>query len=597
MAHRVSVDLEIQRMLDLNIIQLSNSPYINPMVIVIKKDGSVRLCLDARKLNEYLIADHECMQTTEEIFQKCTCMKVVSSFDRTSSFWQIPLNPDSRKYTAFLHKGNCYEFVVIPFGLKTSSASLIRGLEIVLHGLGDHIEEVNFLGHVLTTEGIQPQKEKLQAIQDFPKPKNLKQLRGFLGLVNFYTKFTSRHAHETTSLLELLKKGTKWKCEKIHNEAFERVEQLFQEAVFANARLARWILSIQDYDLTVEHCAGKDNVVADTLSRQISGHEENALTDKIVIAHILAKEPAPSIGEYLKNIKKYQDAESGIKCIKQALLKEPQNHNKRHVGGRKVFRILREEFAHPKMEKHIKIITSRYDLCQQCKVSNQSCYAVMKNITPEKPLELVSIDYFRPLPPAKGGYKHILVSIDAFSKFVALYPLREANAAATIKCIFAHYIPNDGKPKRLQFDHGTQFTSKQWLKKLQREGIQPVFSSMRHPQENIVERVNRELGRFFRTLIWEKHQTWINWLQVIQDCINEVHHETTEFTPIEIHLNKKPSRFWKKWLKHEDNTAEPTYETKLKLVRETLEVKGKKRAEKFNQTHKLTNFTVGDKVL
>ena len=157
----------------------------------------------------------------------------MSTMDMTSSFWQIPLAEESKKYTAFLHEGKCYEFCVTPFGLKTSTAALVRALDFVLNGLGNfyltfiddifcasenvhqhllHLEllfhrlmennlkinlekshffrsEVKFLGHVLTSTGIKPDPEKIETIQNFSRPRNLKELRGFLGLINFYTKF------------------------------------------------------------------------------------------------------------------------------------------------------------------------------------------------------------------------------------------------------------------------------------------------------------------------------------------------------------------------------------------------------------------------
>ncbi|XP_033218266.1 uncharacterized protein LOC117173735 [Belonocnema kinseyi] len=89
MAHRDKVDQEIHRMINVGInvgiIQRSKSPYINPIVPVIKKDGSVRLCLDARKLNDILIEDWECPESAEVLFQKCKGMNIMTNLDMTSS--------------------------------------------------------------------------------------------------------------------------------------------------------------------------------------------------------------------------------------------------------------------------------------------------------------------------------------------------------------------------------------------------------------------------------------------------------------------------------------------------------------------------------
>ena len=130
-----------------------------------------------------------------------------------------------------------------------------------------------------------------------------------------------------------------------------------------------------------------------------------------------------------------------------------------------------------------------------------------------------------------------------------MYPIKKANTATVIRKIFGDYIPKYGRPKGILSDHGTQFTSEKWIKALENEGIKPIFSSIRHSQSNVVERVHRELGRFFRTFVKERHTGWAKYLDVIQKIINETHHETTGFTPIELHLNTKPTRVWEKWIR------------------------------------------------
>ena len=107
----------------------------------------MRLCLGARRLNEILIKDWECPEPAEVLFQKYKEMKVMSSLDMTSSFWPIPLNTDSEKYTGFQHRGKSYEFNVVPFGLKTSTATLVRGLDHALQRIGDHIISFTDISH------------------------------------------------------------------------------------------------------------------------------------------------------------------------------------------------------------------------------------------------------------------------------------------------------------------------------------------------------------------------------------------------------------------------------------------------------------------
>ena len=132
LAYKGKVDEEISRMLQYGVIERCNSPYVNPLVTVIKKDGRVRLCLDARKVNSVTIPDYEGVSPINDILARCSEMKYLSTVDLTSSFWQVPLKSECRNFTAFMYEGKCYRFTVTPFGLSTSSAALTRGLDMVL---------------------------------------------------------------------------------------------------------------------------------------------------------------------------------------------------------------------------------------------------------------------------------------------------------------------------------------------------------------------------------------------------------------------------------------------------------------------------------
>lgn len=767
--HREKVKLELEKMLKLGVIERSFSEYINPLVVVPKKSGEIRLVLDARFINKLIIPDHDCAQSTEVLFQKCGNTSFMSSLDLTASFWQIPLHPDSRKYTAFMHEGKTYQFTVTPYGLNTSLASLVRTLDLILKRteeftvnfvddilcLSDSVpshlahlrklfetfreykmtinfekskffrEEIDFLGHRITRTGIMPQPDKVEAIKNFPTPKNIKQLKGFLGLTNYYSKFTKAYSETTYPLLALIRKEAKWEWTEKMKEQFQLVKDIFCEEmiihhpdpkkryylqcdasnfavgavlyqysekdeelvvgfasrtmksaelnyfttekellaiVFAlekfrsyiigakltiktdhkalthlfscklvSSRLARWALFIQTYYFDLEYIKGKDNIVADVLSRYPPEKEkENKLVNHIEIIAPLAKEVDENLIEDLKYLKQYQQQDRRIKeimnsegirnsktlviideilyhkepggspkaFIPESLLKpliEACHEAYGHVGAAKCNKLLREGFYYPKLEKRIRQAIARCDRCQRCKFPNRYSYAKMQNIIPNGVGDLVSIDFLGPLPASKGNYKWLLVTIDAFSKFVRIYPLKAANAQSTINCIFNKYIPEVGKPKRIQCDHGTQYTSTKWINRLKAERIILIYSSIRHPQGNIVERVNREIGRFFRTFLTDKHTQWINWIRIIESCINEVTHDSTGFTPHEIQLQEKPMRFWKEWIIPKEN--ELTHNAKLCLVDRNIRKHGKRRADRFNRSHKMTNFNIGDLVL
>lgn len=112
---RKAVDDEIAEMIKLGIIERSNSEFCNPLRVVQKKDGRVRLCLDARFLNAHIASDNESLEKINELLQEVEGIQFMSTTDFENGYWKVPLAKDSRKYTAFVHNGKCYHFNRIPF--------------------------------------------------------------------------------------------------------------------------------------------------------------------------------------------------------------------------------------------------------------------------------------------------------------------------------------------------------------------------------------------------------------------------------------------------------------------------------------------------
>ena len=130
-------DREIDRMLEMDIIQPSSSDYCSPVVFVRKPDGSLRLCIDFRALNKMTIFDAEPMPCINDDLHKFNNAKYFSELDLAKGYWQVKLEPESRKYTAFATKYGLMEFKVMPFGLNTASSTFVRLMRRVLTGLSN----------------------------------------------------------------------------------------------------------------------------------------------------------------------------------------------------------------------------------------------------------------------------------------------------------------------------------------------------------------------------------------------------------------------------------------------------------------------------
>lgn len=266
--HKEEVQRQISKMLEDGIIRPSQSPWSSPIWIVPKKQDASgkpkwRIVVDYRKVNEKTIEDRYPMPNITDILDKLGRCQYFSTLDLASGFHQIQMHPDSISKTAFTVENGHYEYVRMPFGLKNAPATFMRVMDSVLRdlqgkscllyvddvivystNLEEHIKnlklvfqrlrdarmkvqpdkseflrkDVEFLGHVITPNGIKPNPQKIEAIRKFPIPKTSKQIKSFLGLLGYYRRFIKDFAKITKPFTNCLKKGMKIE----HSEEFIR---------------------------------------------------------------------------------------------------------------------------------------------------------------------------------------------------------------------------------------------------------------------------------------------------------------------------------------------------------------------------------------
>lgn len=278
--HKAEVKEQISKMLKQGIIQNSTSPWSSPIWIVPKKlDASGkrkwRMVVDYRKLNEKTIDDKYPLPNIADILDKLGRSNYFSTLDLASGFHQIEMEPEDVQKTAFSTENGHYEFKRMPFGLKNAPSTFQRVMDNILRGLQNEIclvylddivifstslqehitrlrqvftrlresnfkiqmdkseflkKEVQYLGHVVTTEGVKPNPDKVSAIKKFPIPKTQKEIKSFLGLLGYYRRFIKDFAKITKPLTQCLKKDSKI----IHNSdfinSFEHCKQLLINA-------------------------------------------------------------------------------------------------------------------------------------------------------------------------------------------------------------------------------------------------------------------------------------------------------------------------------------------------------------------------------
>ena len=166
---RYIVSQEIDAMLALDVIEESESPYAAPIVLVRKKDGTNRFCIDYRVLNRITVFDPEPMPQANDIYVKLNDAKFLSKIDLCKGFWQIAMKREDRHKTAFVSPDRgCYQFKRMPFGLKNSPATFNRAMRKLLHGMlnvSSYIDDI--LVHTRTwSEHLEALEELFGRIHD-----------------------------------------------------------------------------------------------------------------------------------------------------------------------------------------------------------------------------------------------------------------------------------------------------------------------------------------------------------------------------------------------------------------------------------------------
>ena len=228
------IHAQLTEMLQNNIAQPSMSPFASPVILVPKKDGSIRFCVDYRKLNAITVRDVYPLPRIDDSLTVLNTGKVFTSLDLSSGYWQIPMAPEDKHKTAFVTDRGLFEFNVMPFGLTNAPATFQRFMDAVLAGLKwnillvylddifvfsptfeEHLidlrstfdrlrqarlrlkaskchlfqKELLYLGHVVSAEGTRPDPNKIRAVVDFPTPTDKTAAQSLIGLCGYYRNY------------------------------------------------------------------------------------------------------------------------------------------------------------------------------------------------------------------------------------------------------------------------------------------------------------------------------------------------------------------------------------------------------------------------
>ncbi|UYV61596.1 hypothetical protein LAZ67_1005488, partial [Cordylochernes scorpioides] len=327
---------QIDEMLTEGIIRPSSSPWSFPVILVKKRDGKYRFCVDYRKLNNVTVKDVYPIPRIDEVMDTLQGSTHFSAIDLRSGYWQVEVEERDKEKTAFTTAHGLYEFNVMPFGLCNAPATFERNMENMLGNLRWQIclcylddviiyspdfpthlkrleavfrcfresnlrlndkkcrfafEELEILGYITSKHGIKPAEHNIKAVRNFPRPKKVKEVQSFLGMCSYYRKFIKDFSKIADPLTNLIKKSVSFTWTERQEEAF----QTLKTALLSPPILGHFNPNAPTYVHTdasnigigatlVQDIGGEEKVIL-YLSRTLSKAEQNySTTEKECLA-------------------------------------------------------------------------------------------------------------------------------------------------------------------------------------------------------------------------------------------------------------------------------------------------------------------------
>ncbi|GBG70877.1 hypothetical protein CBR_g8177 [Chara braunii] len=525
--------------------------------------------------------------------------------------------------TAFKTRYRHFEWVVMPFGLTNAPATfqvamtneframlnrfvLVYLDDILVYSrtLEDHLghlrrvletlchakykanrdkcefvrQELEYLGHFVTPEDISTLSDKIQAVQEWSEPRNVTDVRSFLGLTGYYQRFIKGYSKIATHLNKLQREDRPFDFgEEARGSFFALKVALLSAEVLriydplrptrtqdtVNSTIARWMAFIDQFDFFPDHIPGKSNRFADALSRRpdhcTAVYSTFKIDDDLRNSFIRGYQADPDFCDKYANCSspnpapfhyRIQEVYLLVHTRGKDLLCVPSDPHLRtrllgefhdapatgHFGVNRTIGRLRQRFWWPGLLGDVTRYCESCEVCRCCKSHNHRPYGELRPLpVPLRRREAIVMDITGPFPKHKTGVDRILTVVDRLTKFAMFLPCRyHAKAPELAEDLYAGWIRTTGYPKEIICDRDTRFMSHFWFALIKRWGSSLRPSSARHPQtDGQTERAQQTTQVLLRTLIRPDQKDRVERLPGVELAYNSSIHPTIGISPFE----------------------------------------------------------------
>ncbi|KAJ3684964.1 hypothetical protein LUZ61_014128 [Rhynchospora tenuis] len=761
---RLEIDKIVEELLASSFIRPSTSPYSSPVLLVKKKDNTWRLCIDYRQLNDSTIKNKYPIPIIDDLLDHLKGAAYFSKVDLRSGYHQIKMHESDISKTAFRTHSGHFEYVVMPFGLTNAPATFqtlmntifkpflgkfvlvffddilvysqsledhVQHVQTVLHILLDNqlkakfskcefgTTTVEYLGHIITSKGVSTDPRKVDSMINWPTPKSVKELRGFLGLTGYYRKFvkdygliskpltdltkknafawssqaqvafdTLKHAMTTTpvltlpdyakqfvietdasalgmgavlmqdnrpiaylskslgvknqglstyekELLALITAVKKWKHYLLGQPFVIRTDQIslkhLLEQKVTNALQHKSLCTLLGLDYKIEYKKGKDNKVADALSR-VQGQNWHILAQSaegLSVSEILPQWTHELIQSYegdkwAEEIKNkallHANEPNPIYSLQQGILrykgrlcvgsagnwrnKIMQSLHDSSIGGHSGINVtyhkLKRYFYWPQLKQFVHDYITSCHTCQINKGEHTAYPRLLQPLPiPSEAWQSLGLDFITGLPKSMGK-DVILVVVDRFTKYGYFIALAHPFTASTVAQAFLDNIYKlHGLPQNLISDRDPIFTSTFWRELMCKIGVQLNLSTTYQPQsDGQTERLNQCLEQYLRCMVFEHQKKWCKWLPLAEYWYNTSYQQSLNTSPFHALYGYQPPLLpFEDVIRSSDQAVNELLRSRqqvLALLRDSL-TKAQSRMKKYADLHRTERtFEVGE---